>query len=53
MLRAKAAKLAKPLKAPSQRLPTRERFTRELVVVKRRHGKTPDHLTQFIANVLF
>ena len=36
-----------------QRLPMRERFVRELVVVVRRHGKIPEHLTQFVANVLF
>lgn len=36
-----------------QRLPMRERFERELVVVVRRHGKTPEHLTQFVGNVLF
>ena len=35
-----------------QRLPMRERFVRELVVVRRR-GKTPEHLAQFVANVLF
>jgi DNA-binding transcriptional LysR family regulator len=29
------------------------RFTRELVVVVRKHRKTPDHLQQFISNVLF
>lgn len=32
-------------------LPTR--FTRELVVVVRKHRKLPDHLEQFISNVLF
>jgi DNA-binding transcriptional LysR family regulator len=36
-----------------QRLPMGERFVRELVVAVRRHGKTPDHLVQFVANVLF
>jgi DNA-binding transcriptional LysR family regulator len=36
-----------------QRLPMPERFVRELVVVVRRHGKTPDHLTRFVENVLF
>lgn len=36
-----------------QRLPMRQRFVRELVVVVRRHGKTPEHLSQFVANVLF
>jgi hypothetical protein len=29
-----------------------ERFVRELAVV-RRNGKTPEHLAQFVANVLF
>jgi DNA-binding transcriptional LysR family regulator len=29
------------------------RFRRELVVVVRKHRKIPDHLNQFIANVLF
>ena len=32
-------------------LPTR--FTRELVVVVRKHRKLPVHLEQFIANILF
>lgn len=36
-----------------QRLPMRERFVRELVVVVRRHRKTPEHVAQFVANVLF
>jgi DNA-binding transcriptional LysR family regulator len=36
-----------------QRIPMPERFVRELMVVVRRHGKTPEHLTQFVANVLF
>jgi DNA-binding transcriptional LysR family regulator len=35
------------------RLPMRERFVRELVVVMRRSGKTPEHLAQFVENVLF
>lgn len=30
-----------------------DRFTRELVVVIRKHRKTPTHIEQFIANVLF
>jgi len=30
-----------------------DRFTRELVVVVRRHRKTPPHLSRFIENVLF
>jgi DNA-binding transcriptional LysR family regulator len=36
-----------------QRLPMEERFVRELVVVVRRHGKMPEHLAQFLGNVLF
>jgi len=36
-----------------QRLPMGERFVRELVVVVRRHRKTPEHLAQFVENVLF
>ncbi|MEP6667514.1 MAG: LysR family transcriptional regulator [Chthoniobacter sp.] len=36
-----------------RRLPMRERFVRELVVVVRRHRKTPAHVAQFVANVLF
>jgi DNA-binding transcriptional LysR family regulator len=35
------------------RVPFQPRFTRELVVVIRKHRKTPEHLDQFIANVLF
>ena len=35
-----------------QRLPMKERFVRELVVVVRRHGRTPEHLAQFVGNVL-
>jgi len=35
------------------RVPTPKRFTRELVVVIRKHRKTPTHIEQFIANVLF
>lgn len=35
------------------RVPLPTRFTRELVVVTRKHRKTPEHLRQFIANVLF
>lgn len=34
------------------RLPMRERFVRELVVLQR-HGKTPEHLATFVENVLF
>jgi len=36
-----------------QRLPGRDRFVRELVVIVRQHRKIPEHLTQFVANVLF
>jgi DNA-binding transcriptional LysR family regulator len=36
-----------------QRIHLPERFTRELVVVVRRHRKLPRHLEQFIENVLF
>jgi Transcriptional regulator len=35
------------------RVPLPDRFTRELVVVVRRHRKLPAHLDRFIANVLF
>ena len=35
------------------RIPLPARFTRELVVVVRKHRKLPAHLEQFIANVLF
>lgn len=35
------------------RVPLPARFTRELVVVVRKHRKLPAHLEQFIANVLF
>ena len=38
---------------PLIRVPLPTRFTRELVVVIRKHRKTPQHLEQFIANVLF
>ena len=36
-----------------QRLQLPERFTRELVVVVRKHRKLPEHLAQFVENVLF
>jgi DNA-binding transcriptional LysR family regulator len=36
-----------------RRLRWADRFVRELVVVVRRHRKLPDHLAQFIDNVLF
>lgn len=35
------------------RVPLPARFTRELVVVARKHRKMPAHIDQFIANVLF
>ncbi len=35
------------------RVPLPARFTRELVVVSRKHRKMPTHIKQFIANVLF
>jgi len=35
------------------RVPLPNRFTRELVVVIRKHRNTPTHIEQFIANVLF
>lgn len=36
-----------------QRISLKERFSRELVVVIRRNRSTPEHLTRFVANVLF
>ena len=36
-----------------QRVALPQRFTRELVVVARRHRKPAVHLTEFIENVLF
>jgi DNA-binding transcriptional LysR family regulator len=36
-----------------ERVPLRERFTRELAVVVRKHRKTPRHIEQFVENVLF
>jgi DNA-binding transcriptional LysR family regulator len=35
------------------RLPWKERFVRELVVVVRKHRTIPEHLAQFVENVLF
>jgi DNA-binding transcriptional LysR family regulator len=35
------------------RLPLPDRFERELVVLMRRHRKQPEHLKQFVKNVLF
>lgn len=36
-----------------QRIRLRTRFERELVVVIRRHRKIPEHLKQFVSNILF
>ena len=36
-----------------QRVPLRERFSRELVVMSRQQRKMPEHLAQFIGNILF
>ena len=36
-----------------QRLRLPERFTRELVVVVRKHRKPPEHLAKFVENILF
>lgn len=36
-----------------RRVPLKERFERELVVVSRRRTKVPPHLTKFIENILF
>jgi DNA-binding transcriptional LysR family regulator len=36
-----------------QRIPMPDRFVRELVVVVRRHGKLPEHLSLFVGNILF
>ena len=35
------------------RVPLPQVFTRELVVVVRKHRKTPEHLEHFITNILF
>jgi DNA-binding transcriptional LysR family regulator len=35
------------------RLPLPERFVTELVVVVRKHRKTPEHITRFVDNFLF
>lgn len=40
-------------KSTIARLALRERFARELVVVMRRHRKRPEHLAQFVDNILF
>ncbi len=36
-----------------RRLALPRRFSRELVVVMRQHGKVPAHLASFVQNVLF
>jgi len=36
-----------------QRVPLPVKFTRELVVIVRRHRKLPEHLKRFVGNVLF
>lgn len=36
-----------------QRISLPEKFSRELVVVVRRHRKQPEHLKQFVGNILF
>jgi DNA-binding transcriptional LysR family regulator len=35
------------------RLPFEDRFVRELVIVMRRRSDTPEHVVQFVRNVLF
>jgi DNA-binding transcriptional LysR family regulator len=35
------------------RLPLPDRFEREIVVMMRRHRKQPQHLAEFVKNVLF
>jgi len=40
-------------KSTLARLPLKERFERELVVVMRRHRKRPAHLVEFVENILF
>lgn len=40
-------------KSTLSRLPWKERFTREIVVVIRGHRKQPPHLAQFVRNILF
>ena len=42
-----------PQKKTVQRVVLRERFEREIVVLVRRSRKLPDHLKQFIDNILF
>ena len=36
-----------------QRISLGERFSRELVVLVRRHRQTPEHVARFVENVLF
>ncbi len=40
-------------KSTLARLPLKDRFERELVVVTRKHRKQPVHITQFVENILF
>jgi DNA-binding transcriptional LysR family regulator len=42
-----------PGKRNVRRIDLSERFSRELVVVRRRHGAVPPHLGRFVENVLF
>ena len=42
-----------PRKKSIQRIPLPERFTRELVVLARKHRTQPAHITQFVENILF
>jgi len=42
-----------PNKRNVRRIALRERFSRELVVVMRRHRDVPAHLARFVENVLF
>jgi hypothetical protein len=42
-----------PQKKTVQRVVLRERFEREIVVLVRRSRKLPDHLKQFVDNILF
>lgn len=40
-------------KSTLARLPFKERFERELVVIMRRHRRQPAHLAEFVENILF
>lgn len=42
-----------PRRKSIQRIPWRERFSRELVVVARKDKNPPAHLTRFVENILF